>query len=381
MTAPAGLGVGERWRSMSGGARAAVVAISALLLVRGALALLESVTGGSPGGPPSSSYGTAPEGLAAYADLLAGNGHPVHRLRQDLEKARLRPEATVVVADTRLRPPEVTALRRFVEGGGRLVALGQAVAPGLGPILGQGPVWTAAPLPSARPLVPVPEVQGVGAVRTARQGAWRDTGAALPVLAGDQGALVAVATLGHGRVVLVADASPLQNRLLARADNAAFGVAAAGERGRPVYFAEAGHGYGTRGGLGALPLRWKVILAGLFLATLAWMWSKGRRFGPPEEVRRPLPPPRRAYVEALAAALARTRQPAAAGEPLRAAALRQLARRAPLPPDAGGEQVRELATRLGLPPDEAAALARRPGNEDDLLAVGRALARLGGPKP
>jgi hypothetical protein len=120
-------------------------------------------------------------------------------------------------------------------------------------------------------------------------------------------------------VLLLARSSPLQNRLLGRADNAALGLALAGEAGRPVVFVETVHGYGLASGLAAIPDRWLWVLGGLLVAALTWMLARGRRLGPPERERRELPPPRRAYVEALGAALARTRSPQAAGEVVRSA--------------------------------------------------------------
>jgi hypothetical protein len=105
--------------------------------------------------------------------------------------------------------------------------------------------------------------------------------------------------------VLLADASPLQNRLLDAADNAAFGLDVAG--GRPVVFLETVHGYGAAARVfSGLPAEVRWALLGLLLAGLVAVWSAGRRFGPPEDAERALPPPRTEYVDALAAALART---------------------------------------------------------------------------
>jgi hypothetical protein len=48
--------------------------------------------------------------------------------------------------------------------------------------------------------------------------------------------------------------------------------------------------------------------AGLALAALVALWGLGRRLGPPEDAERPLPPPRAEFVDALAAALERTKR-------------------------------------------------------------------------
>jgi hypothetical protein len=50
----------------------------------------------------------------------------------------------------------------------------------------------------------------------------------------------------------------------------------------------------------------KWALLGLALTALVAVWSAGRRFGPPEDLDTEPPPPRVAYVDALAAALVRT---------------------------------------------------------------------------
>jgi hypothetical protein len=354
---------------------ALVVILGLNLLTAG----VTTITGGSgPSGPESSSYATAGDGLAAYAELLARHGHPVQRLRVSLDRAGLDPGATLVLADPRsgLTEDEGRALAEFVRAGGRLVAAGPDAAGVLDGIPGGGPEWDPAGVRAGAPLVPAPEVAGVVTVETAGGGSWSRAGATLPVLGGPSGLLATVASVGQGRVVAIADASPLQNRLLDRADNAAFALAVVGE-GRPVAFAEAQHGYGRRTGLGALPARWRWALAGGFLAALVWMWSRGRRLGPADDVERSTPPPRRAYVDAMAAALARTRQPDIALAPLQERARRRLAARAGLPAGAGDAELRQAAARLAVPPGDVESLFRPCRTDDEIVAVGRVMAQLG----
>jgi hypothetical protein len=107
------------------------------------------------------------------------------------------------------------------------------------------------------------------------------------------------------------------------------------------------------------------------------MWSRGRRLGPPDEVERAQAPPRRAYVEAMAAALARTRQPDVVVGDLQDRARRRLAERAGLPPDASDEELRRVARDAGLPAGQVDALFRPARTAGDALSVGRALAQLG----
>ena len=125
------------------------------------------------------------------------------------------------------------------------------------------------------------------------------------------------------------------------------------------------HGYGPARGLAALPARFGWALIGLALAALVFMVARGRRLGPPEPERRDLPPPRRAYVDALAATMARGRDREEAVAPVRAEARRRLARRAGLGPQAGPDAWREAALAAGLDADEARALSGHAADDDD----------------
>jgi hypothetical protein len=342
------------------GSRRTWVAVGALagaiVVVNVALALVRHYTA-NPGGPTSSSHATAPSGLAAYAALLAQSGHAVTQLREAPARARLDPRSTVVLLDPRLvLPADARALRRFLDGGGRLVAGGAERPHWLEDVLQRPPEWSPQGARFVRPRARVPETAGVSRVETARDGSWERNGDARPAL----GHLLVVAPVGRGRIALLADASPLQNRLLAHADDAQLGLSLAGPASRPVAFVESVHGYGRASGLGAIPGRWWFALGGLVFAGLLLMWARGRRLGPPEALERPLPPPRREYVDALAALLERSRDPAAAVAPLQAELRRRLERQGP----------------AGLSPEETAAALAPPKRPEDVVAAGRALARL-----
>lgn len=362
---------------MSRPARITLAVVGAIVLLNAAIAAIGALFP-SPSGPASSSYATAPEGLAAFADLLERSGHPVGRLRGLPGDVRLDRDSTVVLLDPDLlRPDEARVLRRFVEGGGRLVAGGRRPDPWITALLPADPVWRGRSPRSWRPAAPVAATQGVRRVRSAGEGAWGSAGAVLPALvAGGGSSLLLTAGPGDGQLLVLADASPLQNRLLARADNAAFGVALAGERGRPVQFMEAVHGYGSARGLDALPGAWKLALAGLALAGLVFVAARARRLGPPDVPQRTLPPPRRAYVEALASALERTRDSAAVAAPLQEAARARLTARFRLADDAQPSDLQAAARRAGLEVDEAAAVVEAARREEQLIAAGRALVRL-----
>jgi hypothetical protein len=216
-----------------------------------------------PSGPASSSYATSPAGLAAYAELLERAGYDVRRVRASLDERRPTRDETVVVVDGRRLPAaQRAALRDHVRAGGRAI-LGGTAASTLG------------------------------------------GDASLPRRAG--GTAPVTRRIGRGTAILVPDAEPLRNRSLAKGDYAAEALTIAGPPGRRVAFVESVHGYREETGLAALPGRVQTCLLLLGLAALAFLIVCGRRLGPPEAAARNLPPPRRAHVEALAAALARTR--------------------------------------------------------------------------
>jgi hypothetical protein len=173
-------------------------------------------------------------------------------------------------------------------------------------LVGQAPGFTATGPTSVHVVAAVPEVAGVITVRAAGAGAWT-SGPGQVALAGPQGALLLVQRRGAGRIDLLADPSPLENRLLATADNAQLALNLAGPPRTGVVFAEALHGFGQATGLAAIPTRWWLAFAGLSLAAGAWALARGRRLGPPEPPAPAPDPPRSAYVDALATVLARTR--------------------------------------------------------------------------
>jgi hypothetical protein len=276
-----------------------------IALVAGAVVLLNLfvfvlATGlRTPGGPRSSSYATSGPGVAAYASLLEEFGFDVERYRRPLGDEALDPGATVVLLDPPAVPPEgAGALREFVAGGGRLVAGGAAPA-WLEDVVPDAPSWAA----SGGRTFDAPDLPPV---ETAAEGAWTDEGGGRALVGDPESSLVVEVAEGGGVALLLADVSPLQNRLLDEGGNAALGLRLAGPPERPVVFVESVHGYGLGAGLAALPARARWTLAGLGLAAVVWLWARAMRLGPPEQRARALPPPRRSYVEALAATLART---------------------------------------------------------------------------
>ena len=174
---------------------------------------------------------------------------------------------------------------------------------------------------------------------------------------------------GTGEVVLLSSTSPLQNRRLGQADNAALGIALAD--GRRVVFVEGVHGLSAASGFDAIPSGWRVALFGVPLALLLAAVASSRRIGGAEPDARRLTPSRRTSVDAVGAALERSRQPGPALEPLRVAARRELCRRAGLAETASDAEVHGAALAAGWTPAEAASIITPPDTTAAVLALGR----------
>jgi hypothetical protein len=358
--------------------RIAVAIVAVIVGVNLVTVLVDSVIP-SPDGPRSSSFATSRQGVAAWADLIRRSGVEVRALRERAQDDTLPAEGTIVVLDPDgFSTDQARALRRFAERGGRVVAGGAEPGNWLRALAGTGaPRWERGGEIDARVLVPAPETGSAASLRTAEVGHWDDAGSALPLAAGGDGPIAVVQQAGDGRIVLLADASPLQNRLLGEADNAALALALAGPG--PVTFVESVHGYGTATGLAALPARFRWALVLLGFSALLLIAARWPRMGPPEPPEEPLFPPRRAYVDALASTLARSRDRTTAIDAVRSAARERLARRAALARDADDEAWETAARAAGLGQDEARALVDGAG-DDDGMAAGRALAHLSGGK-
>ena len=356
------------------------VGLLALIVAFAVLASVIDFFAPSPSGPQSSSYSTSPAGLAAWAELLEREGRVVRALRAAPSDDSLpQPPGTVVILDPdALIESETDALRRFAQRGGRVVAGGNGAGYWGALLVDDDELELTFGGPqTTRVLAPAPETAGVSTVFSAGRGVWTAAGGTLPVLGtrGDE-ALLLVARVENGRIALLADSSPLHNERLDQADNAALALALAGPEGTTVTFVEAVHGYGEARGLGALPTRFKWALWLLALAALLLMVARGRRLGPPEAQARSLPPPRRAYVDAVAVTLQRAKRREAAVAPVRAAARARVRRRAGLSEDASEDALVAAAARLGLDERETAALSARAESDEDVLAVGTALAKL-----
>lgn len=257
----------------------------------------------APEGPPGSSYATTPQGLAAYASLLDRAGRPVRRLRTPIAEREPRDGETLVIIEPDvMEPEEADAIRAWVEGGGRLVLGASAGVAFVEQLLSDPPRWTGEETRKREALIPL---AGVREVESFDGTGFAEVGANLPMLGPAEAPMAVLARAGRGHVILLADTSPVSNRALARADNAALALALAGDG--PVAFLETVHGYGVSRGFGGLPASVRWTLLGLALTSLVALWAAGKRFGEPEDEDSEPPPPRVEYVDALAGSLARAK--------------------------------------------------------------------------
>jgi len=329
--------------------------------------------------PPGSSSGDdGPQGLTILATLLEESGREVGEVSDSPSSGSLDTDSTAILLDAGdLSDEDQEALASYVEGGGRLIIGGDLPSSALEGATGiSARAGPSSDDPIAIPIVPVPETAGVTTI-DAPGGRFSDVGAALPIAGDASGDLAAIATVGEGEAVILAEASPLQNDAIASADNALFAVGLSGEPGRPVTFIEdlAGRAEDAEG-LAALPTRWAYAALLLLLAGLAFIWAHLRRLGAPDQDARELPPPRSRYVDALADALARTNSAPIAGEPVRLEARRRLLASAGLGDDADPDMLAAAAARQGLEAEQAAALAGPLEDDRAAIHAGAALAKL-----
>ena len=323
--------------------------------------------------PFGSSRATSQQGTSAFAGLLRLLGYEVGEALQPFADVAPDPESTVVVlGGTALSVEDRTALTAFVAAGGRLV-----IDAGRGPSLSIAPLEPPRPGEVGRRLLPLAELSDVDAVDVFSASLWKDTGPAVPAIG--TASAVAVAVSDEGRVWHLSDARLVTNGAIGERDNAALAVALVGDPERRVVFAEYLHGLSTPTGLAALPERWRAALWLASLGAIVWLAAKARRLGPPEESSRSLPPPRAAYIDAVAGLLARTREPSVAAAPLQRYVTHRLRSRGAWSGTA--TDLDRAATVAGIPaPDLRAALGDLESTSD-VLALGRVAAHLAVDEP
>ncbi len=335
-------------------------------------------------GPPGSSYASTTLGVLAWKELLDAVDIPTGRLEQSIKGGLLTADSTLVILEPGFWEPgevELEGLRRFLNHGGRLILggwIGDDVIESLGAL---APARSFSGPNISTVISAHPDTEGVVSIAGSGFGSFADLSGATTLLGSGAAATLLAQPVGDGMIVHLADAEIVSNAYIGQADNAILAVNLAA--GRTVIFNEYVHGYGADGLFAILPHRWRWTLWLMGAAILVWMAAVGRRLGPPEPEFRDLAPERGRYVDSLAALMARSKQPGAATELIRATARRNLATRSGLPSDASAEQLRAAAEAIGLEPEETnAVLIDANGasagafTRENLIAADRALAKI-----
>jgi hypothetical protein len=348
------------WRGLDDRLRAVIAIVAALMILVVALAFVDRATRGrQPGTTESrgSARSTADDGARAFRTLLGRYGVATRDQAGALPRD-LPADTTLVVLDGEFPSArEIARARAFVARGGHLVLAG----PDAAEWVGLRSVGTTTRGPA--------EVRESVAGRSYRVRIGSEPRWITP----DGSRLVRTERIGRGRVTLVSTSAPFRNTELARADNAAFALAVVGDG--PVVFAEGAHGLSAATGFAAVPTGWRIALFGTPLALLLAAIARGRRIGGAEPAGRPFAPARRESVDLLGTAYERSRQPEIALAAVGCRVRDDLRRRLDLPADAPPEAVRAAAVRAGwdAPTIDAAFVA--PTDREQVLALGRALAR------
>jgi hypothetical protein len=348
------------WRGLDERLRVvAVLATTIVVLVLG-LTFVDQATRGKQlrgGATRGSARSTADDGVRAYRSLLQHYGIATHDQAGAIP-ADLPTDETLVILDGSF-PSERSSsrVRRFVERGGHALIGGPDAAEWIGEhaltTSTRGPRTLATPVGDA-----------TYRVRLGSETRWSTTSG---------GRLVIERRLGRGVATLLSSSAPLQNAHLSEAENAAFGVALVDSR--DARFAEGPHGLSAATGFAAIPGGWKIALFGVPFALLLLAIARGRRIGRAEPAGRPLAPARRETIDTVGAAYARSRRPAAALASVGSRVRRDLCKALDLPLDAPPEVVRATALRAGWDAETVDAAFVAPGTRDDVITLGRALAR------
>jgi hypothetical protein len=273
----------------------------------------------------------------------------------------------VLVLSDALADDQRAAVRRHVEGGGRLVVA--------------DPSSSLQPFPIGDPLraralrrgCDVPALAEVGTVDPVGGVGFDVPASGTPCFSGDGGAFVAVAGLGGGTVVGIGGAGALTNSSLGEVDNAVLAAALLAPRPgtRVAVLRPAPVGGGERSLSDLIAPGVKGALTQLGVAFLLYALWRARRLGQPVPEQQPVPLAASELVVAVGHLLQRAGRRDQAGALLRADLRRRLAERLGLPLDAPVEVVATAAAvRTGIPVERLrAALTPVPLVRDDELVA------------
>ena len=235
----------------------------------------------------TSTYSAGPRGTKGAYLTLRELGYHAERSVEPMTAVHSDPASTTMILSGGEAPSEQDrrAIREFLEKGGTLVAIGWNGAYALGLTTPAG-----APRPplleevgTHSRLTPSAVSAGAGEISMAAEGPQPAFPAAYVPLYGPSavGAVVAVASVGRGRAVWLAHATPLSNAYLDKVDNLRLLLNMVGPpEGRRVLFDEHYQGYKRSlwSYVAGTSLPWVGVQAGLVLVTV--LLTHSRRQGP-----------------------------------------------------------------------------------------------------
>lgn len=349
--------------------RRILLALGALVVGANLMVWIGSLLGpqGAVSGPTGSSYVTTSDGSAALAGMLERLGAAIERARRPLDEVTL--EGTLVIVDAgaaEYGADELNAIDRFLGDGGTLVVAGQSDM--MDRLLSDAPEWRSAGADIALPTGSLGGIAGLDEVRLSGFGSLLLAEPDEAVLTSGELVLAARRPIGSGTLWWLADSGPVHNGLIGASDAAVF-AAALVDPGAPVIFDEYRHGYRDDAGFwDLLPERWRTTLVLAGVVIVIGLVAYGRRFGPPHDTRRSLPPGRETYLSAVAGILERSGAVNDALDTIRTEAERQLQRR--------GHDLAEGARVAGLSPIEIESLSGAQASPETLGDAASALAKL-----
>jgi len=242
-----------------------------------------------------SSYQPTPYGTLAYYTLLEESGFKVTRLQVPYTRLKERPDvgALVIIAPPQRRNPtadEFESLTRWVEGGGVAVIIDRVIKLKFNETAADTQ-W-GVPMAEIHALQPTVFTRGVNRVQLSQQAtSVKVNGPAVVAHVGNEKAVVlADASIGKGRIVLLTDPYVVANNGISQADNVVLAMNLFdGWSGGTIAFDEFHHGFGASQGGGLMayfrgtPAPWMMAQAGLI--ALVAVYSYGRRFGRPVPLR------------------------------------------------------------------------------------------------
>ena len=270
--------------SLTPGDRKLLLAAAAGALLLITLSVTLSPDGGTTTESPTT-YSAASGGAKAIYLLLLAARYPVTRWEQSPRDLPDDANATLILADPQAAPTieERSALSRFLERGGRVIATGTSGALFLpehrvGPDPIAGMTWKR-----MSSLSPSFITRAAPDITLAPQAYWDADVSALPLYGdADDATKVRVikADVGRGEVIWWASATPLTNAGVREPGNLEFVLACIGDTHRPILFDEYFHGHhrSLAASLIDSPFKWAALQ--LALAAAAVLLTYSRRSGP-----------------------------------------------------------------------------------------------------